>query len=223
MKIQEIRQIYRDFSRSYETDVKRKMHYTAYIAVPNLVLNHLSAPPAKILDLGCGTGLSSLQFFKAGYQVTGIDGTRVMIERARRLPFQKLISQNLEKPLRVKEQSFDAAVMIGVLEYINNPVALLTQVRRKLRPAGIFGLTFPQKSSWYTESGLKSYYKKEIEPVIREVGFRVIECERILGVEEYGRRAYYWIYLLKRPSTSRNPEKAHMGLIQENKLGELST
>ena len=198
MKIQEIKEIYDVFSTSYDTDVKQKMRYTAYRTVPQLIIKHLNSTSAKILDLGCGTGLSSLLFFKRGYQVTGIDGTRAMIERAGRFPFHKLICQNVEKNLRVKDESFDAAVMIGVMEYLDNPAALLEQVRRKLRKDGTFGLTVPQKSSWYTESGLKSYYKKEVESMMRDVGFEIIECERKLGVEDFGRQAYYWTYILKK-------------------------
>ena len=198
MRIQEIIEIYDDFSVTYDVDVKRKMRYTAYITVPKLVINHLDSTPARILDLGCGTGLSSLLFFKAGHQVTGIDGTRAMIERARRLPFRKLVAQNLEKPLRVKDLSFDAAVMVGVMEYIENPTAVLEGVKRKLRPGGVFGLTFPRRNSWYTESGMKSYYKKEVETMVREAGFTIIECERALGVAEYGRQADYLTYMLKK-------------------------
>ena len=198
MRIQEIIEIYNDFSGTYDADVKRKMRYTAYVTVPKLVLSHLNSTPARILDLGCGTGLSSLLFFKAGHQVTGIDGTHAMIDRARKLPFKKLISQNLEKPLRVKDVSFDAAVMVGVTEYIDDPAIVLEQVKRKLKPEGVFGLSFPRRSSWYTEYGLKSYYKKEVEPMMREAGFTIIECERGLGVAEYGRRVDYWIYVLKK-------------------------
>jgi ubiquinone/menaquinone biosynthesis C-methylase UbiE len=198
MKIREIIEIYNDFSVTYDADVKRKMRYTAYATVPKLVIKHLDSTPARILDLGCGTGLSSLLFFKAGYQVTGIDGTRAMIERARRLPFQKLIAQNLEKPLRVKDQSFDAAVMVGVTEYIDDPAIVLEHVKKKLKPGGVFGVTFPRRSRWYTEAGLKSYYKKEVEPMMREAGFTIIECERALGVAEYGRQVDYLIYVLKR-------------------------
>jgi ubiquinone/menaquinone biosynthesis C-methylase UbiE len=197
MRIQRIKQIYSAFSSTYEIDVKRKMRYTAYLKLPKAVIKHLDSTASSVLDLGCGTGLSSLLFFKAGYKVTGIDGTCAMIERARKLPFEKLICQNLEKSLRVKDRSFDAAVMIGIMEYINNPGALFEQVWRKLRQGGIFGLTLPQKSSWYTESGLRSYYKKDVEPVMLDAGFKVIECERIVGLAQYGRRAYYWNYVLK--------------------------
>lgn len=197
MKIQEIKQIYSDFSSSYDREVKRDLHYTAYLKLPKLLISHLDSAAPEILDLGCGTGLSSLLFFKSGWRVTGIDGTRAMIERAGRLPYRKLICQDLEKSLRVKDMSFDAAVMIGVLEYINDPFALLARVRGKLRRGGVFGLTVPQRSSLYSEAGLRSYYKKEMEPAMMEEGYRIIECERIVGIEEGVRRTYYWNYVLK--------------------------
>lgn len=197
MKIQEIKRIYDDFSSSYDREVKRDLRYTAYLRVPELVLGHLDSTAPEILDLGCGTGLSSLLFFKSGCRVTGIDGTRAMIERAGRLPYRRLICQNLEKSLRVKNLSFDAAVMIGVMEYIDDPAALLARVKGKLRRGGIFGLTVPQRSSMYSEAGLRSYYKKEIEPAMTGVGYRIIECERIVGIEEGARRTYYWNYVLK--------------------------
>lgn len=197
MKIQEIKQIYNDFSVSYDREVKRDLHYTAYMRLPELVIRHLDSAAPEILDLGCGTGLSSLLFFKSGCRVTGIDGTRAMIERASRLPFRKLICQDLEKSLRVKDLSFDAAVMIGVMEYIDDPASLLARVKGKLQRGGIFGLTVPQKSSLYSEAGLKSYYKKEIEPAMIEGGYTIIECERIVGIEEGERRTYYWNYVLK--------------------------
>lgn len=197
MKIQEIKRIYDDFSASYEREVKRDLRYTAYRRVPELVIGHLDSAAPEILDLGCGTGLSSLLFFKSGCRVTGIDGTRAMIERAGKLPFRKLICQDLGKSLRVKDLSFDAAVMIGVMEYLDDPAALLARVRGKLKRGGVFGLTVPQKSSLYSEAGLKSYYKKEIEPAMTEAGYRIIECERIIGIEEGVRRTYYWNYILK--------------------------
>lgn len=197
MRIREIKRIYSDFSISYDREVKRDLHYTAYLRLPELVINHLDSTAPEILDLGCGTGLSSLLFFKSGCRVTGIDGTRAMIERAGRLPFRKLICQDLEKSLRVKDLSFDAAVMIGVMEYIDDPAALLARVRGKLRRGGVFGLTVPQRSSLYSEAGLRSYYKKEIEPAMAGAGYRIMECERIIGIEEGVRRTYYWNYVLK--------------------------
>lgn len=198
MRIDEVKDIYADFSKTYETDVKKIMSYTAYRRVPELILNHLSTARPGILDLGCGTGLSSSLFFKRGYEVTGIDASRSMLKQAGRLPYRKLICQDLEEELRVPDGSFDAVVMVGVMEYLNDPSVILKQAVKKLKRGGVFGLTVPQKSSWYSESGLHSYYKKEIEPVMLKAGLRIVACERILGVEEEGRRAYYRNYVLQK-------------------------
>lgn len=198
MKFDEINEIYLEFSKTYEKDVKKSMNYTAYRRVPLLIMKHLQKKTARILDLGCGTGLSSLPFFKKGFEVTGIDGSREMIERARKLPYRKLLCQNLEKRLRVRDKSFDAAVMVGVMDYLDDPANILADVRKKLVDDGVFGLTVPQKSAWYSEYGLSSYYRKEIEPIIKGVGFAVLECEKVVGVEEYGRRTYYRNYILRK-------------------------
>lgn len=198
MKIDEINDIYVGFSKTYEKDVKTSMNYTAYRRVPLLVMKHLLTGSPRILDVGCGTGLSSILFFKNGFQVTGIDGSREMIERARKLPYRKLLCQNLEKSLRVRDRSFDAAVMVGVMEYLDHPAGILAEVKKKLVDDGVFGLTVPQKSAWYSEYGLSSYYRKEIEPIIQSVGFAILECEKIVGVEEHGRRTYYRNYILRK-------------------------
>ena len=198
MKIDEVRDIYREFSKTYEKEVKHDMNYTAYIRLPELIMKHLQRRTSRILDLGCGTGLSSPPFFKNGYEVTGIDGSRSMIERARKLPYKRLICQNLEKSLRVRDRSFDAVVMVGVMEYLDDPAAVIRQVKKKLVEAGVFGLTVPQKSAWYSESGLGSYFRKEIEPLMTRLGFIIVECEKVVGVEEDGRRAYYRHYVLRK-------------------------
>jgi predicted TPR repeat methyltransferase len=198
MNFDEINEIYLEFSKTYEKDVKNHMNYTAYRRVPLLIMKHLQRRTGRILDLGCGTGLSSLPFFKKGFEVTGIDGSPEMIERARKLPYQKLLCRNLEKRLRVRDKSFDAAVMVGVMDYLDDPAVILREVRKKLVDEGVFGFTVPQKSAWYSESGLSSYYRKEIEPIIKDVGFTILESEKIVGVEEYGRRTYYRNYISRK-------------------------
>ena len=87
--------IYSRLAKTYDRELRDDMQYTAYSKVPQLVINALGHKQANILDLGCGTGLSSLLFFELGYDVTGIDGTGAMIRRARKLPYKKVIQQDL--------------------------------------------------------------------------------------------------------------------------------
>jgi len=196
MRLTSVKAIYSHLAKTYDRDLRDDMKYTAHVQIPRLIVDALGSRQANVLDLGCGTGLSSLLFFEQGYDVTGIDGVPAMVRRARKLPYKKVIQQDLESPWRVKDGSFDAAVMLGVMEYIIYPGVLLRQVHDKLVPGGVFGLTVPHKSQVYEKDGLKSYYPKEIVAVIVRSGLEVLMSEKTLGYEDEGRKILYWNYLL---------------------------
>ena len=52
----------------------------------------LPTPPAKLLDLGCGTGLTSLSFARRGYDVTGQDISETAIQYANEIKDQEKIN-----------------------------------------------------------------------------------------------------------------------------------
>src|SRR5437763_5973390 len=53
-----------------------------YLAEMAAVLALLPPPPARLLDLGCGTGWTSVFFARAGYDVVGLDLAPDMIAHA---------------------------------------------------------------------------------------------------------------------------------------------
>jgi ubiquinone/menaquinone biosynthesis C-methylase UbiE len=176
MKLRSVQEIYSQFATDYEEVMRNDMQYTAHVEVPQLVIKALGHQRANILDLGCGTGLSSLPFLEKGWQVTGIDGS----------------------PWRIEDSSFDGIVMIGVMEYIAKPGALFRQAYRKLVDGGVFGVTVPYKNKGCTEANLRSYYKKEIVPVILGAGFTIESAAKTLGFNDAGTKVHYWNYLLRK-------------------------
>jgi 2-polyprenyl-3-methyl-5-hydroxy-6-metoxy-1,4-benzoquinol methylase len=47
-------------------------------------VQHVSAPPAHLLDLGCGVGLDAVYFARQGYEVMAIDDSLEMVMQTRR-------------------------------------------------------------------------------------------------------------------------------------------
>lgn len=99
----------------------------------------------KILDLACGTGKHSIFFAKCGYEVTGVDNSRKMIEIAKKstrgLYTVKFIKANfLVVYPRVKEK-FDAIICLGnSLPHLLSKNALrktLQNIGKLLNPEGI--------------------------------------------------------------------------------------
>ncbi|KAJ8610289.1 hypothetical protein CTAYLR_009075 [Chrysophaeum taylorii] len=48
-----------------------------------LVLDLMPTPPKRVLDLGCGDGVLSIELLKLGYEVVGIDADERIIKKTR--------------------------------------------------------------------------------------------------------------------------------------------
>jgi SAM-dependent methyltransferase len=113
------------------------------------VLGCLPPPPARVLDLGVGTGreLSSLQ--DAGYVPTGLDASAAMLERcARRArPVPLVLADFWAGPLPLGESSFECAVALhGTLAHPPDeaaPARLARELARVLLPGGVLVAEVP--------------------------------------------------------------------------------
>jgi SAM-dependent methyltransferase len=91
-----------------------------------------------VVDLGCGSGITSRALTDAGYEVLGIDTSRPLLARARRqAPRARFRHASfLEEPL----PRCAAVIAVGeVLSYTDRSLGpVFARVRRALRPGGLF-------------------------------------------------------------------------------------
>lgn len=102
------------------------------------LLEHLPAPPAAVLDVGGGAGHQSFPLAHAGYDVTVLDPSQAMLDKARQrlqqLPDQAqrrvaLVhgdGENADEAVR--GQRFAAVLCHGVLGYLEQPEPVLDQM-----------------------------------------------------------------------------------------------
>ena len=143
--------------------------------------------PWRILDLGCGTGNTSVPYFeRAGrFAVVGVDLTPEMVEKAKERPFERVICQNIEKELQVDDGSFDAVQFIGVCEFLTRPEETFSMVRRKLRPDGLLLLTSPRKimEKFEKKYKIKTWATGELEALVAKAGFRQVANRSFLAYD----------------------------------------
>ena len=103
------------------------------------------SPTAHILELGCGTGvvlraLAQRRDFSG--RLVGVDQSPVLIAAARRLAAEEGVDQRMEfrvgdvHHLAVAESSFDAVIAHILVSHVADPLLVLKEAARVVRPGG---------------------------------------------------------------------------------------
>ena len=96
----------------------------------------------EVLDLGCAGGFMSEAMAERGAHVTGIDPAPLAIEAARRHAAGRRLAIRYDvgcgENLPYETASFDIVLCVDVLEHVADLNAVLRELRRVLRPDGIF-------------------------------------------------------------------------------------
>ena len=119
----------------------------AYWAAFEKHVQPLLPPQPTVVDLGCGPALflQDLSQRVAGARVHGYDVTPAMIEYARTLDMGGAsgtfeVADLVNDPIPMADDSADLASMTQVLHLFTDPFVLMNEVRRVLKPSGVFML-----------------------------------------------------------------------------------
>ncbi len=93
----------------------------------------------SVLDLGCGAGLYAEVFQNRGLEVTGLDGSEVALEEARkRVPRGTFELFDLNKLEEYTGDKFDLVLDVKTLAFLENEQKYLESVRKLMKPDGWF-------------------------------------------------------------------------------------
>ena len=128
-------------SRDYDADAAR--WYRAPDIMAECLKPWLSAG-ARILDVGCGTGLSGQNLIDAGHQVSGLDLSAAMAEKARLRGYREV--RVGDATVIEWADPFECVLCVGLIGDWMPAAKLLPGLSRALLPDGILALTVPQWS-----------------------------------------------------------------------------
>ena len=122
------------------------------------------APPARVLEVGCGSGAVSSALVRAGYRVVGVDTALVLVQKAdARCPEATFVAGPLEQ-LSDGERDFDAVGFFDVLEHLDDPEALLRAAMARLKPGGLVLATVPALQRLFSSVDEAAGHKRRYEP-----------------------------------------------------------
>lgn len=150
------------------------------------IINFNGYQGKRVLEVGCGLGIDLVRFARGGAIVTGIDLVDSIIQLAKK-NFElnkingELLTMNGED-LRFNDNSFDVVYAHGVLAYTTNPMKMIDEVHRVLKPGGKAILMMYHRNSWLFFVAEIFGFKlgREDAPVFKT--YSLEEFKKMLGV-----------------------------------------
>ncbi len=124
--------------------------YVRTYVMHHQLLEHLPPAPGPVLDVGGGAGHQSLPLAKAGYEVTLLDPSTAMLDKARerleRLPddvrgrVTLVQAEGESADEAVNGRRFAGVLCHGVLGYLERPEPMVTQLCRCAATGGVVSI-----------------------------------------------------------------------------------
>ena len=139
----------------------------------------------RALDLGCGDGRLSAELDAT--ELTAADVSATALERARRrLPGACIVELEPDAPLPFDDGTFDLVLCAETIEHVRDVQLLLSEVRRVLRPGGVFAVTTPANLPLGRRPNplsphLRFFTRRSLGRLLRELGFEVESLRRRSG------------------------------------------
>jgi SAM-dependent methyltransferase len=103
-------------------------------------------PGGRLLEIGFGNAGTLVGMRELGWDVVGIETDPVSVANSRALGLDT--RQGALKSHAFPDESFDAIYASHVLEHVHDPLGLLQECRRILKPGGTVVMTTPNLASW---------------------------------------------------------------------------
>ena len=135
---------YFETNRSYLRDLRT--HDEPYHRQFLTLVRHWIPPGARVLDVGCGTGFSTVLLSRAGYNTAGVDISSLFLQEGGQHGEADFVAADAEG-LPFPSATFGAVVAFEFIEHVADVPAVLTEFIRILKPGGILMLHSPNLCS----------------------------------------------------------------------------
>lgn len=150
----EVKDFYAEWAATYDEELIGGKGYALPGRCADAFDRHVRDRSARIMDIGCGTGLLASRLADLGFgTIDGIDYSPEMLEQAEGTgAYRGLFAADVNEPLEFDDGAYDAVAAMGVFSFFHVKANALDEMLRIIVPGGhlIIGVNDP----FYDEGSL---------------------------------------------------------------------
>lgn len=118
----------------------------------------------RVLDIACGEGYGSAMLAQVAAETVGVDIDPATVDHANRIYARAGLSFTVGScdEIPAKRHAFDVVVSFETIEHIEDHARFLREVRRVLRPGGLFICSTPDTTVYLSGKPRNPYHLKEL-------------------------------------------------------------
>ncbi|MEJ2214816.1 MAG: tetratricopeptide repeat protein, partial [Gammaproteobacteria bacterium] len=157
----------------------------------------------RILDLGCGTGLSGEAFRECASHMAGVDLSPRMIDKAKaRGIYHELHCGDVVQALKRDTQAWDLILAVDVLVYIGDLGGFMPAAANALRPGGwlLFSVEKSTQGNFVLgKSGRYAHNLEYLQLLASQAGLNLLEMEETVLRQDYGNDVMGYLLMMQKP------------------------
>ena len=179
-----VKNLFDDYAEGFDDSLIKQLGYKLPFLMKELILklDPLRNKFEKVIDLGCGTGLTGIELRDISNNLTGIDISSNMVAKTRELDvYDRLIEGDVVDILSSSKEKYDLFIALDVFIYIGELTKMFKTVRQCCNKNALFIFSIEvQEEDGY--SLLKSARYSHSESYILKtasVAFKVIYSQKV--------------------------------------------
>ena len=185
---------------------KESAHTRDFVKISDQ-LDQLLGGKGRLLEIGCGMGATLNAFREKGWQVTGVEPNDWTSEQAKSNYGLDVICAPFQEA-GLEPESFDAILMLHVIEHLSDPYQAIRQISDLIRPGGYLVMETPRydtlmfrilrgRERSVIPDHLHYFTRKDMSMICRDAGFEPRQIDAVGRTLTLDRLGFYVAKLSK--------------------------
>ena len=179
-----VKNLFDDYAERFDDSLVKQLQYKLPFLIKELILK-LDPPRNKferVIDLGCGTGLTGKELRDISNNLTGIDISSNMVNKARKLDvYDCLIEGDVVDILSSSKEKYDLFIALDVFIYIGELTKIIKTVRQCCNKNAlfIFSIETQEEDGYSLLKSARYSHSEDYILKIASVAFKVIDSQEV--------------------------------------------